>query len=189
MLSIRTLHWLACSWMALDPDGRIYITYWVVNQIVRVTLATPLEVSTIEVWADGLPFVNGIKYADRALYVTTLDDALTSSLVRVPVLEDGRAGKPKRLYDRPVSVLDDISVFAGGFVITDFGNGTLIFWNESRGVYAETPLWTFYGPTSLVVGQAPMFNSTQLIVAEKGTLGVRDEADGDLVSVYHLPVH
>jgi hypothetical protein len=173
--------------MTVDAEGRIYITETLTHQIVRVTLASPLEVKRTEVWAGDILFVNGIKYLDHAMYVTMLDATLVSRFLRIPMLPDGSAGRPERLYARLLTVLDDIIVFDGGFIITDFLKGTLIFWDARRGAYAETPAQTFYGPTSLVQGQPPMFTERQLIVAEKGMYLVRDECDGDLLSAYQLP--
>jgi hypothetical protein len=173
--------------MTVDPEGRIYITNSLTQQIVRVTLASPLEVGRTEIWANGLSLVNGIKYLDDAMYVTVLDLTLISRLLRIPLLSDGSAGRPERLYERAFTVLDDILAFERGFIITDFVNGTLIFWDEQRGAYAETPTQTFYGPTSLAQGRPPMFSEGQLVVAEKGTFTVRDEVDGDLLSMYELP--
>jgi hypothetical protein len=173
--------------MTVDDQGRIYITLSLTNRILRVTLASPLQVARAEVWADGLSFVNGIKYVDNALYVTVLEPTLNSRFLRIPMLPDGSAGTPDPLYERAVTVLDDVLPFEGGFIITDFVNGTLIFWDEPRGAYAETPLGTFYGPTSLAQGRPPMFNEHQLIVAEKGLYLVRDEWNGDLLSSYQLP--
>lgn len=173
--------------MAIGPDGRIYVTYFGTNQIMRLSLAGPMTLSGVEVWADGLPFVNGIKYVDGFMYVTLLNLTLVSEFVRIPVLDDGRAGTPEPLLARPLSVLDDIIPFEDGFVLTDYLAGTLIFWSEMRGTYAETPPLTFYGPTSLAQGRPPMFDERQLIVAEKGLLFVRDEAVADLLSAYRLP--
>jgi hypothetical protein len=173
--------------MTLDPEGRLYITYTLTHQIVRVTFASPLEVERIDVWADGVLLVNGIKYVDHAMYVTMLDLTLVGRLLRIPMLQDGSAGEPEGLYERPLTVLDDILPFDGGIIVTDFLKGTLIFWDEQRGAYAETPEQTFYGPTSLALGQPPMFDARQLIVAEKGAFLVRDEVEGDLLSAYQLP--
>jgi hypothetical protein len=173
--------------MTVDPEGHIYITCWVTNRIIRLTLGSPLEVSSVEVWASDISLANGLKYVDHALYVTTLEPDLSSRFLRIPVLADGSAGAPEKLYDQPLTVFDDIIAFEGGFIISDFLKGTLIFWSEPLGVYAETWTDTFYGPTSLAQGQPPMFNTRQLIVAEKGALGVRDEVAGDLLSMYELP--
>lgn len=173
--------------MTVDPEGRIYITQTLTHEIVRVTLASPLVVGRTEIWASGLLFVNGIKYVGDAVYATMLDATLVGRFLRIPVLPDGSAGKPEYLYRRTLTVLDDILPFEGGFIITDFLNGTLIFWDEQRGAYAETPQWTFYGPTSLAEGRRPMFGERELIVAEKGLYLVRDEIDGDLLSSYQLP--
>jgi hypothetical protein len=173
--------------VTVDPEGRIYITYSLTNQIARVTLASPLEVERSEIWADNLLLANGIKYQDQALYVTVLDATLVSRFLRIAVLPDGSAGWPEPLYARWLTVLNDSIAFEGGFILTDFLKGTLIFWDERRGAYAETPAGTFYGPTALAQGRPPMFNARQLIVAEKGTFLVRDEIDGDLVSSYQLP--
>lgn len=173
--------------LAFDPEGRLYITCSLTHRIVRITLASPLEVERTESWAEGLSLVNGIKYVDHAMYVTTLELTLVSRFLRIPLLADGRAGWPEQLYARGLSVLDDIMAFEDGFIVTDFLNGTLILWDERQRAFAETPAGTFFGPTSLARGRAPMFDPSQLIVAEKGTFLVRDERDGDLLSVYQLP--
>jgi hypothetical protein len=174
--------------MTVDPEGRVYITYSAIEgQIVRLTFDEPLKVARKEIWAEGLPNVNGIKYLNGSMYVTQLDLSLTASFLQVPIRPDGSAGKPQKLLSRWFTVLDDILPFDDGFIITDFLAGTLVFWNPSRGVYAETPGKTFYGPSSLLRGQPPMFNDRQLLVTEKGNFGTRDEKDGDLLSVYQLP--
>lgn len=173
--------------MAIDKAGRILITLSVTNQIVRVTMAAPLTVENVEVWAENLSFVNGIKVVDDAVYTTTLELTLVSHFVRIPVLPDGSAGKPEILYQRALTVLDDIFPWDDGFIVTDFVNGTLLFWDDDRGVYAETPAGTFFGPTSLAQGAPPMFDPSQLIIAEKGLYLVRDETAGDLLSMYQLP--
>jgi hypothetical protein len=172
--------------MTVDPEGRIYVTYSGTDQIARLTLAEPMRLQTAEIWT-GSPGANGIKYLDGFMYVTLLNKALVSEFVRIRILPDGRADKPERLYQRALTVLDDIIPFDDGFIITDFLKGTLIFWDESRGVYAETPKQTFFGPTSLVQGRPPMFTERELIVAEKGTFLVRNEKRGDLLSKYLLP--
>ena len=173
--------------MTVDDEGRIYIAVSQTNRILRLTMASPLEVARTEVWAENLSIVNGIKYVDHALYVTTLELTLISRFLRIPVRPDGSAGEPEELYQRALTCLDDVIAFDGGFIITDFVNGTLIFWDEQRGAYAETPRGTFYGPTSLAQGQPPLFDARQLIVAEKGLYLVRDEWNGDLLSRYQLP--
>jgi hypothetical protein len=173
--------------IAVGPEGHLYVTYTLRSQIVRVTLAAPLEVARTEIWADDLAAVNGIKYVDQSMYVTVLDGDLVGRFLRIPVLEDGSAGTPVRLYERALTVLDDLLPFDDGFIITDFLKGTLIFWDAARGVYAETPALTFYSPTAVAQGRPPMFTERQLLVTEKGTILVRDEINGDLLSMYQLP--
>jgi hypothetical protein len=174
--------------MTVDPEGRVYITYSAIEgQIVRLTFDEPLKVAKKEIWAEGLPNVNGIKYLNGSMYVTQLDLSLTASFLQVPIRPDGSAGKPQKLFSRWFTVLDDVLPFDDGFIVTDFLAGTLVFWNPSRGVYAETPSKTFFSPSSVLRGQPPMFNDTQLLITEKGNFGTRDEKDGDLLSVYQLP--
>jgi hypothetical protein len=174
--------------MTVDPEGRVYLTYTTgTGEIVRLTFSAPLKLQKKEVWTTGLPNVNGIKYLNGAMYVTLLNGALSGQLARVPMLPDGSAGKPEILYERWLTVLDDIAPFEDGFIITDFLKGTLIFWDQARGVYAETPSGTFYGPTSVARGVPPMFNARQLLVPEKGNFLIRDERRGDLLSIYQLP--
>jgi len=173
--------------IAVGPAGLLFITYTLRNQIVRVTLASPLQVAHTEIWADDLAAVNGIKYVDQSMYVTVLDSDLFGRLLRIPVLDDGSAGAPVRLYEQALTVLDDIAPFDAGFIITDFLRGTLIFWDAARGMYARPPMQTFYSPTAVAQGRPPMFTERQLLVTEKGSLLVRDEVNGDLLSMYQLP--
>lgn len=174
--------------LTVDPQGRVYVTYTTGSgEIVRLTFTAPLQLPRKESWARDLPNVNGIKYLNGAVYVTLLNDALASELVRIPVLADGSAGKPEKLYERWLTVLDDLAPFEDGFIITDFLKGTLIFWHPTRGAYAETPAGTFYGPTALAQGRPPLFTPQQLLVPEKGNFLVRDERRGDLLSLYQLP--
>lgn len=171
--------------MTVDPEGRIYAADSIKNEIIRWTLASPLELGREELWLSHQG-VNGLKYVDGAIYTSRIDGSLVSHLDRIPMLSNGGAGKPQRLYSRALTVLDDIEPFEGGFVLTDFLAGTLIFWDEQRGVYGETPRGTFYGPSALAVGQAPMFTNKQLVVMEKGNFLILDERRGDLVSMYQL---
>lgn len=173
--------------MTVDPEGRIYIADSLKNQIVRLTLGSPLKVARSEIWAANLPSVNGLKYVDGAIYATGLEITLQARFGRIPVLADGRAGAFESLLSRGVTVLDDIEPFEGGFIVTDFLKGTLLFWDAQRGLYAETPARTFYGPTSVALARGPMFGARQLIVAEKGNFLLRNESKGDLLSVYRLP--
>lgn len=174
--------------MTVDPEGRVYLTYTTsVGQIVRLNFSAPLKLQSTEIWASDLPNVNGIKYVDGSMYVTLLNDSLTSEFVRIPVLEDGSAGATQSLFQRWLTVFDDVLPFEGGFILTDFLKGTLIFWDPARGAYAETPSGTFHGPTSLARGRPPLFTERQLVVAEKGMFLIRGERNGDLLSMYQLP--
>lgn len=173
--------------MTVDPEGRVYVTDSLKNQVLRLTFGAPLELVRKEVWAAGLMGVNGIKHVGGAMYATMMDASLNSWLIRIPLLADGRAGKTELLFKRWLTVLDDIIPYEGGLIITDFLTGTLIFWDAQRGAYAETPKQTFYGPTSLALGRPPMFAPGQLVVAEKGNFLIRREVRGDLLSMYQLP--
>jgi hypothetical protein len=173
--------------ITVGPEGQLFITYTLKNQILRVTLSSPLQVERTEIWADNLAAANGIKYVDQAMYVTVLDGDLVGRFLRIPVLADGSAGTPVRLFERALTVLDDVLALDDGFIITDFLKGTLIFWDAARGVYGETPGQTFYSPTAIAQGRPPMFTERQLLVTEKGTLLLRDEVNGDLLSMYQLP--
>lgn len=171
--------------MTVDPAGRIYAADSINNEIVRWTLAAPLELAREEIWIRHAG-VNGLKYVDGSIYTSRLDPSLVSYLDRIPMRSDGSAGTPERLYSRALTVLDDIEPFDGGFVITDFLAGTLIFWDPQRGVYGETPRKTFYGPSAVAIGQPPMFTERQLLVTEKGNFLILGETQGDLLSTYQL---
>jgi hypothetical protein len=174
--------------MTFDSEGRLYVTYTTVaGQIVRFTFDAPTVVTRKEVWGSELSNVNGIKYHGGAMYITMLSPLLMGQFARVPLRADGSAGETEILYERWFTVLDDVLPFGEGFIISDFLNGTLIFWSPAQGVFAETPTGTFVGPTSIARGKPPMFDASQLLVPEKGTFLIRDEEDGDRLSSYQMP--
>lgn len=173
--------------MNTDSQGNLYTTYSGNGTIAKLVLSAPLELDRVEVWSkEDLPFANGLRFIDGYAYFTTLDDWLTGHFGRIPVLPDGSAGKAEHLFERDLTVLDDLGTFGDDLVIAGFSAGNLLFYRDGK-IVAETAESVFESPTSVAQGRPPMFREDQLLVTEKGLFGVRGETDGDRLSVFELP--
>lgn len=172
--------------MEVDEAGYLYIADSGKGDIVRVTLATPTEVSAIEIWSESIaPFVNGLEWVGDELYFTGLKaGTLNSVFGRVQRNPDGSAGSSEVLYQRASTVLDDLVYDGEGFIITDYLRGSLLYWQEGK-VVAETPADTFFAPTAVVQAQPPMFDSNALVVTEKGIIFNGNPRLGNKVGLYY----
>jgi hypothetical protein len=171
----------------VDRSGNIFTTYYATSAIAKLVLSDPLKLARVEVWAkDDLFMVNGLRFIGDYVYFTSMDLlSLSTRYGRIPVRPDGSAGKPEFLLSRGLTVFDDLNVFEDGQMLTDFLGGTVAFLRNGK-VVAETPKATFVSPTAVLQGRPPMFRRNQLLVTEKGQLGVRGEIDGDRLSVIDL---
>jgi hypothetical protein len=173
--------------MDADRHGNLYTTYSGKGSIAKLVLSEPLKLSRIEVWSkENLPAVNGLRFVGEFVYFTVMNaETLTTRFGRMPLQADGSPGRAEFLLARGLALFDDVGAFEGGFMIAEYMAGRLLFFRDGK-VLAETPDETFYAPSSAAQGRPPMFRENQVLVTEKGLLGVTGETDGDRLSVFEL---
>lgn len=171
--------------LVTDEFGQLFVTDSVRNNIVKITMASAFEVASVDVWvAKQIPLVNGIEWVGDALYVTGMNlTTLSSTFVRIQRNPDGSAGEQATLLSRFGTLLDDIAYAKGGFLITDYLKGSVLFWREGK-IVGETPADTFFSPTAVIQGQSPMFSPDNILVTEKGIIFNSDPALGNKLGLY-----
>ena len=93
------------------------------------------------------------------------------------------------------TIVDDIMPYCGGVAITSYLGGKLIFvkqeldneGNERFVELADTGPLAFNSPSSMAVGQAPLFSGYQLMVTEKGLLQETGSNFGNRLSAMNMP--
>ncbi|MFO0639138.1 MAG: SMP-30/gluconolactonase/LRE family protein [Polyangiaceae bacterium] len=149
--------------LAFDDGGRLYVTDSAVGIVFRVAAD-----GATEEWAKGaalegsvacrsdLPFpmgANGIVFARGAAYVLNTSKG---SLVKIPVLPDGRAGEPSAVFEDCGYVgLDGIArdTADGTLYVAQNGlPGRVFSWSEGLGVRPLFDGAPLDGPASLEVG-------------------------------------
>ncbi|MEE2731394.1 MAG: hypothetical protein VYA55_11270 [Pseudomonadota bacterium] len=169
----------------VDEHGSIFVADSGKGDIVKIDMATPTEIGSLTVWDENTAmFVNGLNWVGDRLYYTGLKyNSLLSVFGYVERNPDGSAGARHVLFQRWGTVLDDFAPYDGGFVITDYLKGTVLYWKD--GVIMETAPDTFFAPTAVIPAQPPMFDSSALVVTEKGIIFNHNPAFGNKVGLFY----
>ncbi|MCG8315119.1 MAG: hypothetical protein MI976_18070 [Pseudomonadales bacterium] len=172
--------------MEIDEFGNIFVADSGKGHIFRIQFMSPTDVSHVEIWSEKTsPFVNGLEWVGDELYFTGVKLAGVKSVFgKVNRQADGSAGAPIILFERTATVLDDIAAYKDGFLITDYLKGSIIYWKDGA-VITETEKDTFYSPTAVQQGRAPMFSEEALIVTEKGIIFNDNPAYGNKVGLIY----
>lgn len=181
---IHTLGLSSANGLSSGPDGELYAVNGPVGtaglpdpKIVRLRLnpANPLEVVEQTDWltTGELTFPNGIQRRGRTLYYTT-GDALGIApgvLMRVDVNGDGSASTPEvaGYFD---AVLDDFGLAGDKFLLTDYAGGRVALMNAAGDIEQESLPASFDNPSAIKLGQPPLFAPGEILVTEKGVIGL-----------------
>jgi len=169
--------------MAFDGQGVLLLAdenFFGAGKVVRIHLddtAFP-RITNIETWLDGRHDVwhpNGVRVVGDEVFLT---DGGQVKIFRFDAA--GQVLAQRTLFSR-ATVFDDLLPICGGAVVADFIAGTVLY-VDRNGVkrYESTPQ-TFPGASSMQIGRAPLFNSQQLLITEKGMLLETDSHIGDKV--------
>lgn len=173
--------------VAVDAYGDVYIADYAAPKIHKVTLTDSTQVEDVSVWKEGVgAIVNGLKWQGDQLYFTAqLSGLTTAALGRVQQHSDGSAGDHEILYERRFSVLDDLLLFDGGVLLTDYLKGSIFHWKDGEIVY-ETDQATFFAPTAIAEGVPPLFGLNTFLVTEKGIIGNSSERLGNKLGLFQV---
>lgn len=123
---------------------------------------------------------NGLKFSGEDLYLTDFDYTSLSSRVMKISFDNGQYLNSEVLYEK-ITILDDLLPTCGGVLTGDFLNGRLVFINSEgevhRSDYQELP-----GLSSMIWGQAPLFNNNTLVITERGIIQDSVSSIGNQVS-------
>jgi hypothetical protein len=171
---------------AAGPDGRIYVVDEPLNceqadpKIVALALDPhdPLKVLEQTVWIQGSPtgllwldqdtlfrFPNGLVRDGNTFYGTD-----GGTVYSVFVGDDGSAGPVQPLFFEPTAHDDLGLAFDDGLLVTDFFKGRIVLLSRSGELLQETLPGTFVEPSSVRLGQPPMFEPTDILVTDKGVI-------------------
>jgi hypothetical protein len=175
---------------ATGPDGRIYVVDEPLNcfpgdpKIVALTLdpTDPLKVTRQVTWVQGAPdgllwvggdnvlkFPNGLVRDGDTFYATD-----GGSVFSVALQADGSAGPVTPLFFEPTAHDDLGLAFDDGLLVTDFFGGRILLLSRDGELLQETLPGTFIEPSSVRLGQPPLFKPTDILVTDKGIITERD---------------
>lgn len=184
--------------MTSGPDGELYIADGPIStshlpspKIVRLQFdaADPMKVTQQLIWLSkdvGLP--NGLSRRDRTLYFTD-SSILPPSLGEIRSVEiqpDGSAGTPQVLTTILASLPDDVSVAGDDLLLALYSEGAIALVGADGKIVSRTAPLSFQLPSSVKLGRPPLFEPTDLVVTEKGVVGVSQTGQlfGNALSVY-----
>lgn len=170
---------------ATGPDGRIYVVDEPLNcqqadpKIVALSIdpSDPMRVVSQETWLQGSPtgllflgqdttlrFPNGLVREGNTFFGTD-----GGSVYSVAVADDGAAGEVTPLFFEPTEH-DDLGLVSDGLLVTDFFKGRIFLLSREGELLQQTDPGTFTEPTSARLGHPPMFESTDILVTDKGII-------------------
>ena len=127
---------------------------------------------------------NGLKFSGEDLYLTDFDYTSLSSRVVKISFENGDFLNSEVLYEK-VTILDDLLPTCGGVLTSDFLNGRLVFINSEGAVY-RSDYQEFPGLSSMIWGQAPLFDNNTLVITERGIIQDSISSIGNQISTVNI---
>jgi hypothetical protein len=170
--------------MSDGPEGELYLADGPLSssqlpspKLVRLDFdpADPLKVVKQTTWLSqnvGLP--NGLVRRGRTLYFSSssLLPPVPGQISSVDILADGSAG-PVRTLATLASVPDDLGVAGDDLLLALYSEGAVALVGADGAILSQTDPLSFQLPSSVKVGQPPLFDpATDLVVTEKGVVGV-----------------
>lgn len=181
--------------MAADSDGNLYVVDGPVRpppgKIVKLRFDPndPFTVISEEDWlTTGIEFPNGIAFDGQDFYITDSDPSggQQGSIKRVPLLPDGSAGAPETVYVHD-GVLDDLSLTSGNLILaSDFSQGRFIVVDYQGNLVDATDPLTWANVADVERGQAPLFNSDDILICDKGPF-MPNGPTGNVLSRFGAP--
>ena len=182
--------------LTADPAGNLYAVNGPIAsgglvdaQVAKIVINpnNPFEVLEQIRWADaGLEFPNGIDYFDGQMYVSdsSASQVQPGSIKTIELLADGSAGNVETLTIWP-GILDDITVVDGAYIlVSDYLTGMIGQVSLDGEILQTTLPLTFENASSVLPGEPPLFEKTDILVTEKGLLLEHNTPIGNKLSVF-----
>lgn len=180
--AIHELGMSSANGMATGPDGSLYIVNGPLGasipapKIVRLRFASndPMEVTEQVDWlTSNLYFPNGLQRRGNTLIVSDSDvlNVAIGAVKSIEIMADGSAGTPQLIGTFP-SLPDEIGLVGDSVLAAFYSNGQIGLINPSGTLVSQTDLLSFDNPSSVKLGQPPMFAPDDLLVTEKGLIVV-----------------
>jgi sugar lactone lactonase YvrE len=175
---------------AVGPDGRLYVVDEPLNcaeadpKVVALTLdpVDPLHVVAQQTWIQGSPggllwlgqdnvlrFPNGVVVDGATFYGTDGGSVYSAGLGA-----DGAATAVTPLFFEPTAHDDLALAGPDGLLVTDFFKGRILLLTRDGALVQETLPGTFTEPSSVRLGQRPLFEPTDILVTDKGIITEQD---------------
>lgn len=188
--------------LAFGPDGALYSTsgptpdFTTLTSVVRTHIdpQDPFKVLDEEkvfglrlLGPNGLlelPGANGLILKGNTFYIVGyLSSGLQLSAVHAfDVSPDGTVGELRRVASS-FGTYDDIEVIGDRLLVANnFLNGLLMFDLDGTLIANSGPI--FQGPAAITQGRPPMFEPSDIVVAERGLLGEGNSDYGNALSVF-----
>lgn len=169
--------------LAAGPDGELYSVFSVSfglplnGRILRLRLdpADPFRVVEQSEWLSGggVRILNGLQRRGRALLFSAsevLPPAL-GKIMSAEILADGSAGEPQTLASFP-GIPDDFSVVGDALLAAVYSNNQILLIGADGRIVSQTRPLSFDNPSQVRAGRPPMFETDELLVTEKGLIGL-----------------
>lgn len=182
--------------VAQGPNSEVYIVDGPLSQhlpspkIVRLEFdsADPLKVARQTDWLpSGLQFPNGLTIKGDTLYITDstpLPPVLTR-ILSVQIMPDGSPGPLRVVASLDLGIPDDLTTVGADLLVALYSTGSVALIGADGKVVAQTDPLTLDLPSSVKLGQPPMFAPTDLVITEKGLLDVAENSSfGNALSVF-----
>lgn len=178
--SIHALGMSSANGMTTGADGSLYIVNGPLGasipapKIVRLRFAAndPMNVTEQVDWlTSNLYFPNGLQRRGNTLLVSDSDvlNVAIGAIKSIEIKADGSAGTPQLIGNFP-SLPDDLGLAGSSVLAAFYSNGQIGLIDANGTLVSQTDLLSFENPSSVKLGQPPMFAADDLVVTEKGLI-------------------
>lgn len=182
--------------LSAGPGGELYVVDGPLSpsilagpKIVRLRLdpADPMQVVEQADWLTaGLSFPNGMQRRGNTLVVadSSVLPVQRGAIRTVEIQADGSAGTPQTLGTFP-SLPDDLGLVGDSVLVAYYSSGQIALMGPDGNIVSQTAPMSFDNPSSVRLGRPPLFAPGDLVVTEKGVVGLPPTPGyGNVLSVF-----
>lgn len=168
-----------------ELDGRLYVTDGPLSfpsKIIQLDIDPNNDFAILsqQDWTDfgELNSANGIQAVGGEIWVTDFNQ-----LKAYEVNENGQKAAVRTLLTHGAGAFDDFSVLNNGNIVLNDNVGNTSHLFDSNGNQLDSTM-SVSGPSSAIQGRPPLFDASQILITEKGTLGDNTEGNGNRLAIF-----